>query len=245
MVDVLTVPLGVAGIATGIYRAVRRHRYAYPYLGVLATALGVGLLVRSPSFGDYWLDSTLLAVTGVANLPDLTGHIATFTAMAAAIAFFSRSMGFTRSLRSLYAALALFCIACVSLFVQGVAPDIQTENMVQLPGMEAYSIMFSVALLVTHMFGFAVVRASVSEDGWGMAQTLLMVGVVGGVLMALHRIAVIIVPALEDVAYSPITWITSLTCLAGYIASAAWLTYEQCPARTGRPTASTTHVPHQ
>lgn len=219
-VDIVSVPLGVFGLAVALFRLLRRERFSSMNLTVLTLALGTGLLVRSPWLGDTVLDGVIGEAVGWWNVPDMVGHLATFTAMAAALAYFARALGYHAPLWSTYTILGVFAALCVVTYASSPARHIQSDNMVQLDGMEAYSAVFSGALLITHAFGLFIARHGRREAGWRPEIIAMFVGTISGIIMAVHRLLVLASPGIGDHLYDFVTWTSSLYCIGGYLAAA-------------------------
>lgn len=234
-VDIISIPLGCAGLAVGAFRVIHRARYCSPNLTVLSFALGAALLCRSPWLGDQVLDTALGDLTGWWNIPDLAGHLLTLLAAGAAIAYFARAAGFSMTLWTTYWVLAAIGIVCVAVYARSPAQDIQTDNMVNLPGMTAYSATFSLGLLVTHVFGLFIARRAQSATGWKPVVVALVVGPGSGIVMAVHRLLVVAFPGLHEVFYGPITWLATLGCIGGYITAAALVSIAQRADRAAAP----------
>lgn len=222
-VDLVSIPLALLGLLTGVYRVVRRRSFSSRNLTVLSFSLGIGLVVRSPWLGDVVLDDAIGRATGWWNVPDVLGHLATFAAMAAALGFFSRALGYHSPLWSSYAVLAVVGIVCVFAYADSPGQHVQSTNMVQLDGMTAYSALFSLALLVTHTFGLFIARQGFRTAGWQLHVVLLFVGTIGGIIMAVHRLVVLAIPEVADLSYDLITWVATLLCIIGYLGAAVVL----------------------
>lgn len=237
-VDMVSIPLGVLGLAIGAYRLVHRERFASINLTVLAFALGVGLLVRSPWLGDVVIDGAIGDATGWWNVPDVLGHLATFTAMAAAMGFFVRALGYRTPLWMTYVVLLIVSAVCVVIYAGSPAKGTQTVNMVHMEGMAAYSALFALALMITHAFGSFIARHGYVAAGWRPDIVLLVVATTAGMIMAVHRLLVLAAPALEDYWYGPITWTSTLLCILGYLGAAYFVSRpprtqtssDRCPA---------------
>jgi hypothetical protein len=219
-VDVVSIPLGTFGLLVAVYRLLHRDKFPSANLTVLAFALGTGLLVRSPWLGDTLLDDAIGHAVGWWNVPDLVGHLATFTAMAAALAYFARALGYRNHLWNTYLILAVFAIVCFSTYSTSPARTVKAANMVQLEGMAAYTAVFSGALLITHAFGLFIARHGRSEAGWRAEIISMFVGTIAGIVMAVHRLLVLAVPSLSEYLYDLVTWTATLLCIGGYLAAA-------------------------
>lgn len=141
------------------------------------------------------------------------GHGLTFVAMGAAITYVSHVSSRVR-LPVVYVSLAVLWAASVIVFIRSEVWEQSTENIVQAPGMGWYSAIFSVALLVTHSIVLRMVAPSVSNvSGTDLWQRFLLLGAGSGAIMAAHRLLVLLVPCVSEIAYQPITWVLSLTCI--------------------------------
>lgn len=220
--DVLCLVLGVLGLSVGVLRTIRHARFVAAHLTVLVYALGLALLVRSPWLGDTVLDDAMERLTGMYNIPDLLGHLLTFVAIGAALGFFAHALGYRTRMWRTYAVIGVLMLVLVALFVDSPAGDVQTQNIVQLGGMRAYSAVFSLALVVTHTFGLFIARHGRLAVGWTPEIVALYVGTLGGIAMAVHRLLAVGFPEVYDWNYSMITWVFSLACIGGYI-GAAWI----------------------
>lgn len=220
--DIFCLVVGVLGLGIGALRTVFRDRFGAIYPTILAYSLGLAVLVRSPGIGDIVLDDALYHLTGKHNLPDLLGHLLTFVAMGAALGFFSRALGYRHRLWRTYGVIAVLMAVIVALFLDSPAPDVRTENIVQIDGLRAYAAMFSFALIITHIFGLVISRHGRMGVGWAPEIIALYAGTCGGIAMAAHRLLAVGFPQFYDWGYSPITWCLSLVCIGGYV-TAVWV----------------------
>ncbi|MEJ4112975.1 hypothetical protein ACGE24_07430 [Corynebacterium kroppenstedtii] len=142
--------------------------------------------------------------------------------MGAVFSYLVKVIDSSRSLVIPHGVLVLIWLSTLIVFCASGAWDHPVENIVNEPSMGVYSALFSLAMLITHMVSITVVaprfRAISGIDSW---QLSLMVGAVSGVLVSVHRLAVIAFPTLKGVWYQPITWVLSLLGLAGYIVAIA------------------------
>ncbi|MGV0870446.1 hypothetical protein [Corynebacterium kalidii] len=215
-IDVISIPLGVLGLAIGLYRLMRRHRFPSRSLAVVVLSLGAGLLVRSPWLGDQFLDDVIGSATGWSNVPDLAGHLLTFLALGGLLEYLYRALGYKGSVWLTRAVLLGAMLLCVVLYAGSPARTVQATNMVQLAEMESYSVTFSALLLIVNVFMLFVVLQARRADGWHPHILFLCAGAVGGQLMAVHRLAVVAIPEVTEWSYDLVTWIFTLMCAGGY-----------------------------
>ncbi|MGP9761055.1 hypothetical protein [Corynebacterium sp. AOP12-C2-36] len=228
-IDALSIILGVAGLGIAVYRLSHRDTFPSLALTALTSSLGVAVLLRSPWLGDTIIDGLGHAVTGWWNLPDLIGHICAFIAIAAGITYLTQAlMADTPGARSrtvaINSALAVFAIACAAAFVTGGGYQIQAVNMVQLDGMQPYSMLWSACLLAWHCVTAFVAFKLVSTLGWSSFAVALTAAATAGTAMALHRLTAVSFPAVFDFHYGAISWTLAVLTIVGYLSVAVLVT---------------------
>ena len=223
IVSFLVALIVLAGVGALVYRGVILRRGLSSVSLLVGSLLGA-LLLRSPTLGDRIIEQWVAERTGWYNMPDLLGHGLTFVAMGAVIAYAAQGSVRINRMVLIWGALGVLWAASAFVFFNRGAWKDATENVVLLPGMEPYSALFSIGLLVTHTVVLVVVGRSLHNfTGVDMWQKWFLGGASAGLLMAIHRLAVIFFAPLKDAFYLPVSWVLSLACIGGYVGACAFL----------------------
>lgn len=198
-----------------------RSRYASRPMTVALAALGLATLLRTQSLGDRIIDGFITEHTGLANVPDVAGHVLSVIAAACIAAHVLIACKQPpRAITIAFGSAAVACVALIGLwFAHG--SDEQALNMVQLPGMRIYSIVFAVAFGISQaLMLYASNRALSAGCNQAMVVNFLRVAACFGLAFSLHRIVVAAAPSTADFHYTPIAWTLALGTLVFYAAAA-------------------------
>lgn len=215
-VDYISVPLGTLGILASICRILSRNMTSTVYPTVLSFSLGGALLLRSPWLGDIILDRWLYFLTDVHNIPDVAAHILVFVAMCAVVGYVAYAVEYPFILWPLHLIFGATSTVCISVFLSTSAVRVETKNIVLLADMFAYNVLFSMAMCITHLAMVSVLVYALRKKVLPWMCALMLAGALSGLFMAVHRLAVAMVPSVRGFAYEPITWTLSLLCIGGY-----------------------------
>lgn len=224
--NIIVVATAVLFISYGMRRCITLAWKEGAHLTAFCFLIGFALLLRSPGLGDGILER-FFASFGVHNVPDVLGHVLSVVAMSILLDYLAGGRERFEIRVICLGQAAIFAGLLLLFWATRGSAQTSAVNMVQLPGMEPYSIVFSLAILLPQIIALAMFLEAARKHQLNPVMIALLIGSLSGTVMALHRLLVVAIPSIADHAYLPIAWAAALTCATGYVGMSSLLMIER------------------